>query len=417
MTLQEIFQRIIRAHLVLIGVCVLLPVLLAVALEQRQAAEWSGSVRIQVDSTAPVSTTEADALGSRVLALATTPTLVAKALDRANVEADPSDVAQHHVTATRLGESPVVSLTVTQPTQARAESLAAALVDEVVTFLNNGSRPALDARLKAPDREIAATEAQFRVTRERIRATAGSRQQVLLLAAGAVQSRLDQLTTERATLLQTKLSTDEAVVIDGDSPEVAQVGSALVPRTALALVLGLLVGLAVAVLRETITPRLAGIRALARALGAPVLGRTDESPADLVEAMTRAARRQGVETVVVMGVDERDEGAVSALLADLPARPPVEKPANVPARGGKPRNGRPRDPFGSDHVAVTALAGLTAHAEPTAGVVVVSSGSSRMHDLENLRDRVTALCWPVVGIVEVNRTPAPSPQPDPSGAS
>jgi capsular polysaccharide biosynthesis protein len=424
MTLQEIFRRIIRAHLVTIGVCILLPVLLVVALEQRQAPEWSGSVRIQVDSSAPTSTTEAEALSSRVLALATTPTLVAKALDEANISADPEDVSQHHVTAARLGESPVVGVTVTQPTQERARSLAAALVEQVVTFMNNGSRPALDARLVALDREIATTESRLRVATARVASTRGrQQQQALLVSIQGIQNHLSDLSTERASLLQTKLVTDQAVVIDGDNPEVTPVGSALVPRTALAVVLGLLVGLAIAALRETVAPRLAGIRALARTLGAPVLGRTDESPADLAMAMTRAARRQGVETVVVLGVDEKDEAAASALLAGLPARPaatepaPADVPMRVPIKTGakpangsaKPRNGRPRDgvvpsggqSFSNGHVTVTTLAGLSATAERGAGVVVVSSGGSRVRDLETLQDTVTAMRWPVVGIVEV----------------
>ncbi|HEY3531221.1 MAG TPA: hypothetical protein VGK78_18910 [Nocardioides sp.] len=436
MTLQEIFQRIIRAHLVVIGVCTLLPVILVVGLAQRQPAEWSGTVRIQVDSSAPASTTEADALSSRVLALATTPTLVAKALDEAGIDADAVDVAEHHVTASRLGESPVVGVTVTQPSRTRARSVAAALVSQVVTFMNNGSRPALDARLADLDREIATTQDQLRVATDRVGITSGARQQGLLVGIQALQGRLDQMATERANLLQTKLTTDEAVVIDGDSPEVTQVGSALVPRTALALVLGLLVGLAVAVLRETIAPRLAGIRALARALGAPVLARNDESPADLAATMTRAARRQGLETVVVMGIDEKDEVAAAALLAGLPARSaaedssPVPLPIRVPTKTAgrspnastKPRNGRPRDtprpsandPFASDHVVVTTLAGLPAHAERTAGVVVISSGASRLRDVEALRDRVTALRWPVVGIVEATREQKPR---DPERAS
>ena len=66
---------------------------------------------------------------------------------------------------------------------------------------------------------------------------------------------------------------------------------------------------------------------------------------------------------------------------------------------------------------VTALAGLPAHAEGSAGVVVVSAGVSRMRDLENLRDRVTALRWPVVGIVEVKHAPARSVPRDPTSAS
>ena len=57
MTLQEIFHRIVRGHLLVIAICTLLPLLAVVLLQQREAPAWEGSVRIQVVSAAPVSTT------------------------------------------------------------------------------------------------------------------------------------------------------------------------------------------------------------------------------------------------------------------------------------------------------------------------------------------------------------------------
>ena len=424
MTLHEVFQRIIRAHLVVIGVCAVVPVLLVVVLQQRQATMWSGSVRIQVVSSAPSSTTEADAVSSRVLALATTPTLVSKALDEAGMEEDPTEVAQHHVSATRLGESPVVDVAVTSTSAARARALASALVEQVVTFMNSGSRPALDAQLSSLDTQISQADDQRRSMTARI-PYAGSdvQRQALIVRIQAQEDRLNQLSTQRASLLQAKLAIDQAVVIDGDNPEVREVASTLVPRSAIALVLGLMVGLALAVLMETLAPRLAGIRALGRTLSSPVLGRTDELPADLAASITLAARRQGVETVVLMGVDGRDESVADALLAGFPATK-VEEPSPAKMTNGTPRasmgNTRTspggaktrnaqrqqvRDPFAPVEVGFTALASLPAEAERTAGVVVVSHGSCRLRDVDALRDRLTAMRWPVVGIVQITHRP------------
>ncbi|MBO0846738.1 MAG: hypothetical protein J2P22_15130 [Nocardioides sp.] len=408
MTLQEIFQRIIRAHLLLICTCALLPVLLVAGLARGQSAPWTGSVRIQVNSSAPASTTEADALSSRVLALATTPTLVAKALDQANIKANPSDIAQHHVTATRLGESPVVDVSVTLPSRTAAGALARTLVEQVVAFMNKGSRPALDDRISALDKQI--TQADEERTSLINEANSANRRilRILQIRIQSVENNLTQLQAERSTLLDTKLGTDEAVVIDGDNPGVVRAGSTLVPRAALGLVLGLLMGLAIAVLVETISPRVAGVRALARTLSAPVLGRTDESPADVAASVRLAARRQGIKTVVVMAVEEKEAPAATTLLASLPA--PVRRENRPPARSAIAplRNGqRPQqstDPFQTVEVNFSSLAALPASAERTAGVLVVSTGTCRVRDLDHLRDRLTALRWPVVGIIELTRS-------------
>ena len=290
MTLQEIFQRIIRAHWVVICVSAVLPVLLVVVLEQRSAAEWTGSVRMQVVSAAPVSTTEADALSSRVLALATTPTLVSQALEQAGLNGDASQVAELDVAAPRLGESSVVEVAVTASSPERARALSAALVQQVVAFLNNGSRPALDERLVALQGQIARTAAQRNALTDQLaRSRSRVQREAIAIRIGAVRDQINELSAQRTALLQTKLGADQAVIIDGDNPEVRAVPSGVVPRAALALVLGLLVGLALAVLLETLAPRLAGIRALGRTLAAPILGRTDQSPTELASTMTLAA--------------------------------------------------------------------------------------------------------------------------------
>jgi len=436
MTLQEIFQRIIRAHLLVIIVCAVLPVLAVVALEQRQPEKWTGSVRIQVVSTAPSSTTEADGVSSRVLALATSPTLVEKAMRDAGLTGDPSYIAQHEVTAARLGESPVVDVSVTDTSPANARTLASSLVRQVVAFMNNGSRPGLDDNVRDLDSQIADATAHRTILTDRL-SSAGSPQerQTLVVKIGIVQDEINSLTAQRAALLQNKLEADQAVVIDGDSPEVRPVPSALVPQAALALVLGLIVGVAIAALLETLSPRLAGIRAVARALGAPVLGRSSDDPTRTAQAVGRAARRQGVETVVLMGVDRDDDAVTARVLGSLRLRAteveedeaedaeatplqkvPVKLPGKPSPKGTarstgsnrsqpSPRaNERPgvSDPFSIVAVKFSSLDGLSPEAERTAGVVVVSDGNCRVRDLDSLQDRLTSLRWPVVGIVHAH---------------
>ena len=293
----------------------------------------------------------------------------------------------------------------------------------MVSFMNDGSRPALDKQLTTLQDGLASATDQRTALTNRLAVTASLNQRkVLNVRIRALDQQISQLSTQRSALLQTKLSVDQAVVIDGDNPVVSQVPSGLLPRMALALVLGLVIGLALAVLLETLAPRLAGIRALARSLAAPVLGRTDQSAAELGAAMTLTARRQGVETVVLLGVDARDSSVATALLGRLPkpgstqapANPGGSSPAGPAARGGakftapagRPRNPQRQqqqvtDPFTVTEIAFSSLDGLTPEAERTAGVVVVSTGSCHVRDVDNLQDRLTALRWPVIGIVQV----------------
>ncbi len=445
MTIEEILHRIVRAHLVTITVCVLLALSAAVALDARTPTSYLAQVRLQTLSTAPTSPTEADALGSGVLALATSPTLVQGALQDAGLPAsqsDAADVAGHRVTARRLGESAIVELAVMDPDPTSAARTVTALAARVVTFMNSANRHEYETQLASIDRRRADASARVgRLQAQLLRARGPRNRGNVTALLGAAQASLTQAESERATLVLSDVNRDVVTPIDTAEPTVEQVPSTLVPRLALALLLGLLLGLTLAVLRETLSPRLAGIRALARALDAPLLGSTGQSSAALANTLTFAARRQGVETLVLVGVDERDEKAAGVLLEAMPrlwspelietdaevagarpsarptarpsarptARPtvravdhPVAEPAGAPDNAGA----------GAGQAAPVALSwplrftnrfGVTSAEERSAGVVVVSAGNAPRADLDAVQDMLRAIRWPVVGIVEVER--------------
>jgi len=133
--------------------------------------------------------------------------------------------------------------------------------------------------------------------------------------------------------------------------------------------------------------------------------------------MSLAARRQGVETVVLVGVDDRDEKATRQILDTmLPARAQeIASPTVVTSgggtSGGTPANGRTANGSPgrateptvtmSSQVRFTDRYGVTPAEEPTAGVVVVSAGTARRTALDEVQNIVRAMRWPVVGVVEV----------------
>ena len=438
MTIEEILRRIVRAHLNTIIACALIPLALVALVELRTAPTFSAQVRLQTVSTAPGSSTEAEGLSSRVLALATTPQVVQKALaaaGRPDTSQDAVEASLHRITAVRLGESPVVVLSVLDDSAGNAAKTVNALSKQVITFMNQGNRQPFDRTLADAKAQTASALARRdRLQRELLTTDGLQARANLQVMLAAAQKDLDQAEAQQGALVLSDVSRDQVVAVDASHPTVQRVASTLVPRSALAVLLGVLVGLALSVVAETLRPRIAGIRVMARALDAPVLGSTGQRRSPLAGSMSLAARRQGVETVVLVGVDDRDEKAARQLLAGMlqdrqetvtGAVPVPVQPSQVPSQVNGHLNGRltgkhnaqhadvPRAPEPasaapvppsvtmSSAVRFTDRYGVTPAEEPTAGVVVVSAGTARRSNLDDVQDMVRAMRWPVVGVVEL----------------
>jgi chemotaxis receptor (MCP) glutamine deamidase CheD len=407
MTLEEIFRRIVRGHLLILAVCLITPVLITVLTLRQQPAAWEAEVRIQVGETAPSSAVQAEAISSRVLALATTPQFVGASIKAAGVTRGVREVADHRVTVVRLGTSSIVGLRVTDPDRKVAGMLVDQLASRVVSFMNQGTRHAYDAALAAIDTEITTASKERDALRKKLDGTADAiRQQLLSAQIGAVEEGIQQLASQRAELVTSDANRDTTVIVDDGAPQVTAAPTTLPTRAALALVLGLALGLVFAVGLESLRPRTAGLPALARQLGAPVLGTGRTERSELFSAITLAARRQDVDTVVLLGVDQHDEGRLVSLLETAPS-----VPVRMPETPGIASVGhgsvvfslpapRPSEP---GVVRVTSLSGVLPHEEESAGIVVVGSGVSRQSDVEALRGLTTLLRWPVLGIVGSQR--------------
>ena len=402
MTIEEMFRRIVRAHLGIILVCVLLPVAAAIAWQSSKPAVSLASVRLQVVSGAPRSATEAEGISSRVLALATTPGLLDASLKGAGVQRDVADFAATHVAAQRLGESSIVELSVTDSDPIAAGQIVAALAERVALFMNNGDRAAFNAALAKLDKQVDNATANRNKLALQLKGiadiTARADIQTQIQAADQL---LSQLTTQRASLTIADATRDIVVPV-GNKPEISQVQSSLLPQAALALLLGLVLGLTAASVLETMRPRVASVRALAHLLQAPVLGKSSEEITSLRNTMALAARRQGVDAVVLMGADESDADTVSQLLFALSGFASTPHRAKSTSPGGIDDAGEPSvlemdAPFAN--VRFTGLSAVTPQDEMTAGVVVVSGGTVLLRRLDDLDDVLKAVRWPVLGIV------------------
>lgn len=402
MTIEEMFRRIVRAHLGIILVCVLLPVAAAVGLQAGKPPLNLASMRLQVVSDAPKSATEAEGISSRVLALATTPSLLDAALKQAGTPRDVADFAATHVAAQRLGESSVVQLSVTDKDPIAAGQIVIALGQQVALFMNEGDRATFNAALARLDKQVEDATVQRDRLAAQLKGIADINARAdLQTQIQSASQLLGQLSTERASLA-VQDATRDIVVLIGNKPEVSQVPSSLLPQAALALLLGLVLGLTAAAVLETMRPRVASVRALAHLLQAPVLGKSSEEISSLRNTMALAARRQGVDAVVLMGADESDADTVSHLLFALSGFPSTPRRLKSPTPAGIEDAAEQsvlemEAPFAN--VRFTGLSAITPQDEMTAGVVVVSGGSVLLRRLDDLDDVLKAVRWPVLGIV------------------
>ena len=407
MTIEEMFRRIVRAHLGIILVCMLVPVAVAAILAAQRPDPSVASLRLQVISGAPKSATEAEGMSSRVLALATTPSLLQAALMTADGQRDVNEFAATHVTAQRLGESSIVELSVTDDDPIAAGKIVSALATRVALFMNDGDRSSFQDSTAKLDDQIAAATAQRDKLVGQLRGIADVTARADLGAQiQSANQLLSQLTAQRATLAVDNANRDRVVLV-GNKPDIRQVQTSILPQLALALLFGLVLGLTAATVLETMRPRVNGIRALARMLQAPVLGKATEDLASLRNTMALAARRQGVDAVVLMPADDPDEDTVSHLLFELSGHAPLaprklKSPSNTPPGPDENSHLFELDEAGGapfSDVRFTGLSAVTPQDEMTAGVVVVSSGTVLLRRLDDLDDVLKAVRWPVLGLV------------------
>ena len=407
MTIEEMFRRIVRAHLGIILVCMLLPVAVAAILAAQRPDPSVASLRLQVISGAPKSATEAEGMSSRVLALATTPSLLQTALMAADGQRDVNEFAATHVAAQRLGESSIVELSVTDDDPIAAGKIVSALATRVALFMNDGDRSSFQDSTAKLDDQIAAATAQRDKLVGQLRGIADVTARADLGAQiQSANQLLSQLTAQRATLAVDNATRDQVVLV-GNKPDIRQVQTSILPQLALALLFGLVLGLTAATVLETMRPRVNGIRALARMLQAPVLGKATEDLASLRNTMALAARRQGVDAVVLMPADDPDEDTVGHMLFELSGHAPLaprklKSPSNTPPGLDENSHLFELDEAGGapfSDVRFTGLSAVTPQDEMTAGVVVVSSGTVLLRRLDDLDDVLKAVRWPVLGLV------------------
>jgi capsular polysaccharide biosynthesis protein len=414
----------------LLLILMIVPALAIVPLKERQPVTYAATATIQGQGTTPDATTQVTAIQSRVSAVATDPGLVGSVLSQAKVNLSAVQVARHNITVTPLSSSAIMDITVTNPNPQVAIDLAGLLANAVVTQLNElgvKDNPELAALAKT-DEQLSARRDQLLAELAHANASNASTSvsvQSLLSQLGATEQELATNESQSQQVLAT-LTTETGASVVSVPAYASGVSRHVAVDAALAALLGLVLGLLFATLREVMRPSVAQPAAGARELGAVLLGSSDERRGkivrldpDLPERLSLAAHRAGVLAIILTGPGSPDR--LAALAAELrDAMPSPERADTRSARvltaarldhghnGDDPgSNGDSRRPAArtpKPQATVVTLSDIRlASPPPDAALVVVLPRFAPHSALDQAADLGVTADWPILGVIGIRR--------------
>ena len=348
MELNEAGRRIFLQHWRLIAVVLAVCIGGAALLHRGDVTTYTASTRLVLDTQDPQSSTGSTVIGDTARAIATSPYEIKQALGQTGIRGrSPEEVAKH-VSASPLGTSGVLQLSVSDSSPVVAQRLADALSESVIRTRSsvNGKRIReisidLDGRIAQLNRQIADSDARIDSLNRQLAEGATGAQAVRLRSEVDATSRTRDfaaqergvLVSERLGLLSTEALRPQASIISAAVRPVTPDSSRAVPDLMLGVLLGLVLGIGTAAVLETVRPRLLGGDALARELRTSHLGSLPSGAAndgiswgaEPVSLMLRlAAKGAGVRRISLLAAEPINELDIIAKQLETAANHPVE---------------------------------------------------------------------------------------------
>ena len=398
MELQEVARRVLLGHWKVIVALVIASALVVTAIHLREAPTYTAATRLVIDAPAPTSGTEATAIADAAKAIVTSPTHIIAALTTAGIVRDPVEVARN-ITLTPLGTSGVLQLKVQDSNPVSAANLANALADDLIktrlAFSPAARASVLDDRIKAANDQITVLDQQIASLDEQLQGlkVTTSNAQTVAVKAQILAERISAASNQRAALLQEQLQLESeraGLATSSSTPTPSVIDRALAPANpdpsrlpvdlALALVVGVVLGVAAASILETFGPTLASGESVAKALGVPVLGWLPDPAGTLPDRLILAASAADVGALELLGVG--DTPNLSALAKSL--------------RVADQADGKGLPIFSADDAPDRYRHG---NASPSSGFVLVAPERIRKAALTPVKDLVSFSGRPLIGVI------------------
>jgi capsular polysaccharide biosynthesis protein len=446
--IDEVAARLLRQYWVLLVICVAVPLVAISLLTARQPAMYAASARIITGSAVPQSSAAADAVASQVEALATGRTAVAQALQSAGADRNLGNFIGSSIAVSGLGSSQVIDLTITDRNPQVAQKVSKVLAAEVVGSINNVGQSGLRAALTANDQEIVRLSQRRAVMAGR--AAAQPQNQQLQAQLAGLDQVIANFTGDRSRLLIQAGTLGLATVVDEPALPARPESKAAVQKLGLAGLLGLVAGILIASIAETVRPTVPGARRVSRRLGVPALGQLGggdmngaRTPAvgEMALRIRLAAAHADVATIALVDIDGKRElaGLAAGLMKSLQA----SAADGASGRSGLAGRANGNQRWDADAQPTLAGAGPNVLVQPRAtatentalqvcplgqmkwvggrtqvGIIVLSGPVARVSRITALEDLSRSSGWPIVGVVGVPRTRrrwARRAQPGPDG--
>ena len=407
MELNDAIRRTVGQHRRLLAVCLLAGVALALAFAPH-GKEYSASARLVLDMPDPIARQQSEAYADTAKAIATSPSQVSAALHRAGVRrGDPAKFAQKHVSVTALGSSGVIQLTVSdrdaRSAAAIANALATRLIDTRLEVTDGESARVyadLDRRMEELTTKISTAEDTVNTLSLRIASSGGS--PALRAKRDTAQRTLDFLDQQRSVLESERVS---LVAASAQRPRASVISAATAPTTpeashrvlylVLGALLGLIFGIGLAGLVETLRPTVVGGDTLAGELDAALLGTFD--------ARAGEATAIGIAARLRLAAEAADVGNVALVAADSDVD--VESVAEslttsvaaqvLHANGNGGANGQP----GGLRIAPFSAQDPPSNNGRRSGIVLVSPRALKKSQLNDAAYLLKASRLPLLGVI------------------
>jgi capsular polysaccharide biosynthesis protein len=435
--LNEAVRRILGQHWLLILAFCVLGFNAVVFLHQGEAKTYTAATRVVLDTQDPKSQPESAAIADTAKAIVTSPSQVTRAVRKAGVTGrDPLDIAKHRVSVQALGGSGVLQISVTDRSPGAARAIADALAAGLIRVRLDVTRgqveesvAALDHRIGELNRRIsqlddardsqalrAATEVNpVRANLNRAQRDEAARTRDFLAQQRAVHE------SERVDLLSTLALRPKPSVISPATKPARADATGVLPDMVLGALLGLVLGVGLAGLVETLRPTLVGGDALARELGLPLLGTLHGWPAadeplqdgpSIAARLKMSAEAAHVRSVTLLAAGKPvDVGRLAERLQNGAASPSDAEPA-LAFRG--PGAALHREPIAADvGPAVSPAISIRAFGVDnpalsnggTTGLVLVSPATIKKARLGDTTHLLQVSPAPVLGLLAYSARP------------
>jgi capsular polysaccharide biosynthesis protein len=353
MEIREAAQRIFRVRGLIVLACLVAGLAAGYAVHKGlETTTYTSSARLVMSGSVPQDAGWAAALAGTVEGIVTSPDRISQALEQAGVTRDVVKFTKG-IDTQSLSDSSILELSVTDTDAMVATSVANALASGAVTTLNAQQEGPSNLLLQSLAVQITSLTSAIDSLDGQLAALQPNTSEIPTLVAqrGDLSQQLTALITKRADVQQQMALSAGASVISAAALPLLPDPSRLPIDLVLGALAGLIIGVALAVLMETLRPTLVGRDAIEQALGAPVLGVmpvTATASAEVLALNARlrqAAERARTATAVLWNGDDDLSDVAQWLQSAKPAgprsasRPTLTVRAALPGEVIHPRSG------------------------------------------------------------------------------